>query len=126
MPPNASKRDLRETGIPLLGQMPWGTHLCYFYETNRDLLDVLMPYFKTGLENNEFCLWVIFDWGTLEEARSALGQGLPDLDRHLAERRLEIVSHREWYLGEVTSIFTESSLAGIRRLRTPWRGALLE
>ena len=51
--------ELRETGISVVGDMPWGTHFCYFYETKQDLLDILVPYFKVGLENNEFCLWVI-------------------------------------------------------------------
>ena len=51
--------ELRETGISVVGDMPWGTHFCYFYETKQDLLDILVPYFKVGLENNEFSLWVI-------------------------------------------------------------------
>jgi PAS domain S-box-containing protein len=82
----------------VLGDMPWGTHLCHFYETNRDLLEAMIPYFKAGLENNEFCLWVISDPLTEEEAKSALRQAVPDFERHLADRRVEIVSHREWYL----------------------------
>lgn len=52
--------ELREAGISVVGRMPWGTHFCHFYETREDLLDTLIPYFKTGLENNEFCLWVVF------------------------------------------------------------------
>ena len=46
----------RKTGISVIGDRPWGTHFCRFYETKRDLLDTLVPYFKAGLENNEFCL----------------------------------------------------------------------
>jgi MEDS: MEthanogen/methylotroph, DcmR Sensory domain len=50
--------ELRKTGISVVGDMPWGTHLCHFYETKQDLLDILIPYFKAGLEHNEFCMWV--------------------------------------------------------------------
>ncbi len=55
----AMASELRKTGIDVVGDMPWGAHFCYFYETKQDLLDILIPYFKTGLENREFCLWVI-------------------------------------------------------------------
>jgi hypothetical protein len=36
----------RNTGIEVMGQMPWGTHVCLFYETKQDLLDILIPYFR--------------------------------------------------------------------------------
>ena len=41
---------LRRTGIALVGDMPWGTHFCFFYETIQDLLDILVPYIKAGFE----------------------------------------------------------------------------
>jgi signal transduction histidine kinase len=92
--------ELRKTGISVVGDMPWGTHFCYFYETKQDLLDILIPYFKAGLENNEFCLWVISisEVLTVEEANAALRQALPGLDRYLAEGSIEIASHDEWFL----------------------------
>lgn len=70
--------------------MPWGTHFCHFYETNQDLLEILVPYFKAGLENNEFCLWVIASPLTGVKATRALQRAVPDLDQHLADRRMEI------------------------------------
>jgi PAS domain S-box-containing protein len=94
--------ELRKTGISVVGDMPWGTHFCYFYETKQDLLDILVPYFKVGLENNEFCLWVISNSEllTMQEAGSALRKALPDLDRYLAEGSIEVVAHDEWFLYE--------------------------
>src|SRR5262245_47282166 len=50
---------LRNTGIEPVGEMPWAAHFCHFYETRDDLLDPLLPYFKAGLESNEFCAWVV-------------------------------------------------------------------
>jgi MEDS: MEthanogen/methylotroph, DcmR Sensory domain len=44
----------RKTGIGPLGEISWGTHFCHFYESKEDLLDVVVPFFKAGLENNEF------------------------------------------------------------------------
>ena len=91
---------LRKTGISVVGDMPWGTHFCCFYETKEDLLDILVPYFKVGLENDEFCLWVISNSEllTVEEATSALRKALSDLDRYMAEGSIEVVGHDEWFL----------------------------
>ena len=36
----------RQTGIDILGDVPWGTHLCLFYETEQDLIDILDFYNK--------------------------------------------------------------------------------
>jgi hypothetical protein len=51
----ALERDpnLRETGIRVLGNMPWGTHVCVFYQTEQDLLDTAVSFFEAGLKNNE-------------------------------------------------------------------------
>ena len=88
----------RQTGIPVLGQIPWGAHICLFYETKQDLLDAHVTYFKAGLESNECCIWAISEPITEQEARDALAQGMPDFERHLAEGRIELLSGREWYL----------------------------
>src|SRR5712691_10242761 len=89
---------LRKTGIGLVGDIRWGTHLCHFFETKEDLLDTLLPYFKVGLEENELCVWIVAEPLTAEEARHALGREVPELDLYLADRRLEIRRHHEWYL----------------------------
>ncbi len=47
------KGQLRETGIDVLGAVPWGTHICLFYDTSQDLLDTLVSYFKAGLGPHE-------------------------------------------------------------------------
>jgi hypothetical protein len=52
--------DLRKTGVDVVGDMPWGTHFCLFYETKADLLEVTISYCKAGLRSQEFCLWVVF------------------------------------------------------------------
>jgi PAS domain S-box-containing protein len=90
--------ELRKTGIDIVGDVPWGTHFCHFYETKEDLLDILIPYFKTGLENNEFCMWIVFDPLNEEEARNALRHAMPEADSHLAAGDIEIVPHKHWYL----------------------------
>jgi signal transduction histidine kinase len=94
----AMATEMRKSGIDVLGDMPWGTHFCHFYETTEDLLDTLVSYCKAGLESQEFCLWVVAEPVTKEEATSALKEAVPDLDRYLADHSIDIVSAREWYL----------------------------
>src|ERR1700684_2578016 len=50
---------MRKTGVDVVGDMPWGTHFCLFYETKADLLEISVSYCKAGLESQEFCLWVV-------------------------------------------------------------------
>ncbi len=82
---------LRQTGIEALGEMPWGTHFCHFYETKQDLLDILVPYFKAGLESNEFCLWIMSAPLSVAEATGALQESVPNLEKHLANRSIEFL-----------------------------------
>ena len=91
--------ELRNTGISVVGDVPWGTHFCSFYETKQDLLDILIPFFKTGLKHHEFCLWIISDSEllTVPEARNAFQEVLPDLDRYLGEKSIEFAGH-DWFL----------------------------
>jgi PAS domain S-box-containing protein len=94
--------EMRKTGVDAVGDMPWGTHFCLFYETRADLLETLVSYCKAGLENQEFCLWVVAEPLTGEDARHALKRAVPDLDRYLADQSIEIVAARDWYLQDGT------------------------
>ena len=60
--------DTRKSGIAVIGDVTWGAHFCQFYQTKQDLIDTLVPYFKAGLENNEFCMWITADYLTVDEA----------------------------------------------------------
>jgi hypothetical protein len=77
--------------------MPWGTHFCHFYETKEDLLDVVIPYFKAGLESNEYCLWAVLYPLTEEDATNALRLAMPAADQHIAAGDIQIVRYSEWY-----------------------------
>jgi len=90
--------ELPRIGIQPIADIAWGTHLCMFFQTTEDLLETLTPYFKAGLEDNEYCIWVVTGRLTKERALTALREAMPDLDRYLAEGCLDIIPAREWYL----------------------------
>ncbi len=92
------KVDVRKFGLELVGNIAWGTHLCEFYETKRDLIDILVPYFVEGLKSNEFCMWVTSPPLEVDEAKKALKKKVPDLDRYVEKGQIEIISYKDWYL----------------------------
>jgi hypothetical protein len=83
-------------GDKALLDMPWSSHVCQFYQEKADLLELLVPYFKQGLEKNEACVWMVGDL-TVEEARTALAAAVPNLERYLASGQLPIRHYTEFY-----------------------------
>ncbi len=91
------KGPLRKTGLDLLGDVPWGTHFCVFYHSKQDLLDILVPYFKAGLENNEFCMWITSEPLSAEDAEKSLSQAVTNLDEYIKKGQIEILDYSDWY-----------------------------
>ncbi len=89
---------LRRTGIEVVGDVPWGSHFCQFYETAADLADTLVPYFREGLLAHEFCMWVTSAPLEVGEAVRALRAAVPDLDERIAAGQIEILDYRDWYI----------------------------
>ena len=87
-PPIASDKALLD--------MPWGSHVCQFYNGKDDLVKMLVPYFKQGLERNEACVWLVDDL-TIEEARNALAEAVPDLERFMDIGQMQIRHYTEFY-----------------------------
>lgn len=88
---------LRKTGIENVGKVPWGTHFCQFYRNQDDLISILVPYFKAGLENNEFCMWITSEPLTAEQAEQALKKEIPGLDAYVKKGQIEILDYSQWY-----------------------------
>ncbi len=87
----------RPTGIPAIGDVPWGTHFCQFYKTSTDLADTLVPFFEAGLRSNESCLWVTGDKLEAESAESLMTGTVPELKKQLSSGQMQIVSIKDWY-----------------------------
>lgn len=90
--------ELRNSGIDAIGRVPWGTHFCHFYKTKQDLIDILVPYLKAGLESNEFCMWVTSEPLMVAEAQAAMRGAVKDFDKYLRQGQIEIIPYNEWYL----------------------------
>lgn len=78
--------------------IPYGAHICGFYQYLDDLINMLAPYFKFGLENNEYCIWVTSDPISNKEAKLMIRKHIPNFDHYLQKGQMEILSYSEWYL----------------------------
>lgn len=102
------KEQMRQTGIEVIGRVPWGTHLCQFYQSEQDLEDILIPYFKQGLADNEFCMWITSEPLGVEEAKAALRHAEPNLDEYIHNGQIEILDYTQWYT--LTGSFNEDEV----------------
>ena len=95
----------RKSGIALIGDLSWGSHFCHFYQTADDLVEILVPYFRAGLENNELCVWVTSRPLGVKGAAKALSESVPRFEEYAKGGRIEIVPSRRWpAVGEETGI----------------------
>jgi PAS domain S-box-containing protein len=96
----AKDTSARSFGMDLVGDIEWGTHLCQFYKTKKDLIDLLVPYIAEGLRNNEFCMWVTSRPLEAREAKKALRKAIPELDQFIENGQIEVVPYSDWYLSD--------------------------
>lgn len=93
---NVNER-VRLSGIDVIGDIPWGTHICQFYESAEDLINILVPYFQSGLKNNEMCIWVTAEPLGVAEAREALEKEVDDLEHYETKYQIQILDYLEFY-----------------------------
>ncbi len=91
---------LRCTGLDAIARVPWGAHICHLYRSRNDLVDVLVPYFRAGLESNEYCIWVAAEPLGKGKAARAMLRAVEGFDDYLGKGQIRIVSHEEWYCHE--------------------------
>jgi hypothetical protein len=82
-----------------------GDHACHFYHSADDLGEVLVPYFKAGLERNERCLWVTAHSYGKDRAASEMRAAMSDFDRRTAVGQIQILDEGEWY-GKLAALST--------------------
>ncbi|RXA21872.1 PAS domain S-box protein [Methanosarcina sp. MSH10X1] len=110
------KNNIRASGIDIIGNIPWGTHFCQFYQTKEDLIGIVVPYLKAGLENNEFCMWIVSPLLEIEEAKEALKRDIPGFEFYLEKGQIEIVLYADWYVKDYVSELEESLEKRVEKL----------
>ena len=89
---------MRASGLDIIGDVPWGTHFCQFYQDKQDLVDTLVPYFAAGLAHREFCMWVTSAPLQVEEAKAAMRAAVPTLDDFIERGQIKFLDYSDWYV----------------------------
>ena len=109
---------LRSSGIPSMDEVPWGSHLCLFYETQDDLIDTASCYFAPGLESGELCVWALPDHVSPATAQERLRDTVGGFDEYIAAGRLRLIGRDEWHGNDETF--------DVARIAALWAGLIDE
>lgn len=90
-------KPVTDSGLAGVGSIPFGLHLCSFYMDKRDLIDLLIPFFKSGLENRERCVWITAPPLPASEALTELRKVVPHVEDRIRKGDLRVVEAESWY-----------------------------
>lgn len=82
----------------MINYTPPTQHTSLFYHNTEEYLEIIVPYIKAGLENNEFCFWNLPHTLSIETARMRLAQSVEELDDYFKKEQIEILDYKTFYL----------------------------
>jgi DNA-binding CsgD family transcriptional regulator len=88
---------LRDTGISLIGRVPWSTHLSLFCDTEPDLLDAACAFFAPAQHAQEHCIWIVSEPLSVDGAIEALRAAVPGFETEQKAGRFEVLAAEDWY-----------------------------
>jgi anti-sigma regulatory factor (Ser/Thr protein kinase) len=91
-----------------LDRLQWGDHVCHLFASAGEVGEVLVPYFKAGLDRNEACLWITSTPYKTDRAVSEMRAAVPDFDRRMKARQIQIFGHDDWYTKQGTMSAAET------------------
>jgi MEDS: MEthanogen/methylotroph, DcmR Sensory domain len=100
---------LTNLGIPGIGAVPYGLHVCHFYPSREELLGALIPYFQAGVKNSEKCIWVACEPLPARAVSVEISKHR-DLQDALTSGQLYIYDALEWY-GDPASMSADVIIA---------------
>lgn len=92
--------DLRDSGIDIIGDVSWGTHIGQLYSSKNDFVKVAARFIGSGLKNNELCIWVYSQNMDYDEVKSILQTSVKDIDSYIKNNQLKLLPYTQWYVVE--------------------------
>ena len=92
-----SSAHITDCGLTGIRAIPYGLHMCHFYDTRDDLASILAPYFVAGLRKNERCIWITaepLEPKAAEAELAKVGLNVPALAQ---KGSLLVRDHSDWY-----------------------------
>ncbi|HHW00454.1 MAG TPA: PAS domain S-box protein [Clostridiaceae bacterium] len=90
--------NIRDSGIDIIGSIPWGTHIGQLYTSKEEIFDIMLPFIKQGLNDNELCVVVYSDNTSYNEIKERLSGIVEDVDSYLESGQLHVIYYKSWYL----------------------------
>lgn len=88
---------LTDCGLPGIREIPYGIHMCQFYQTRADLAAALVPYFAAGMRKRERCIWITAEPLDAAGAQADLRKAGLDVDGAMRDGSLVIRDYSTWY-----------------------------
>ncbi|HBG61975.1 MAG: hypothetical protein A2Y03_07025 [Omnitrophica WOR_2 bacterium GWF2_38_59] len=77
-------------------------HTALFYESEEEYLDIVIPFLKSGLENNEFVLWALPEFMKAEDANGYLLKSFENPVYSINNEQILIQDYKTTYIKEGT------------------------
>jgi len=75
-----------------------GKHICLYYESEENLLDLVSSFFEEGFRTNKLCIWVVPESLGVEGAKVALSKKIEDINIYIEKGQFQLLSHKDVYL----------------------------
>lgn len=125
-------KPIRESGLPGIGAIHWGTHICYLYENQQEILETTFHYVSVGLEGNERCICLYPDTLSVEFIRRDFNHHQLDMQTYVEKGQLvikpvmEVLDKpleelRQYWLDQI-KLAEQAGFEGIRVVHEPLSG----
>jgi hypothetical protein len=81
----------------LLNKSVDNKHYCLFYRTKKDLLEMVIPFFKKGLSLNMLCVWVTPAFLGIKETEASLKEAIENFSTYIEKGQFQIMGYKDVY-----------------------------
>jgi hypothetical protein len=90
---------LTDCGLNGIKAVPYGIHMCHFYQRREDLAAALVPYFVAGLKNEERCVWITAEPLDARAAEAELARAGLNVQALARKGAMIIRDTADWFAG---------------------------
>lgn len=94
---------------PVLADVGHGSHVCAFYETHDDLLDLVLSFFAGGVDRGDVFVWMTPDGISEDEVRRRAGEAIVKSGLELRPARDLVLRNGRFARDQVTRFFEEKA-----------------
>lgn len=81
----------------MINYTPPTKHTALFYNSEEEYFDIVIPFIKAGLENNEFVLWTVPQTLNVEGAEACLRKAIEETDHYFKKGQISIRNKEDTY-----------------------------